>query len=173
MVVTVLVACEPTDSTRDLVFELQEGVDTVVAGSAWQDASVRATLAGETLDVHVDYAALDLDTPGEYTVVYSVTVNRNIHTLERTVFVVAPSLPWLQLNPGIDTLVVGETFVDAGVTVLGPDQADYDVLVSGVVATDVPGDYAITYSLLGPQGIVDVVVRRVTIVEADTASGGQ
>ena len=160
----IMAACEPTDRSDDLVFALQEGVDTVVVGSSWHDASVIATLDGETLQVDVDASDLDVMVPGEYTVFYEVRVGRTTHTLERTVFVVEATLPVLTLNPGIDTLQLGESFTDAGVTVTGPNQALYEVTVAGTVDVMVPGDYTLTYTLTGPQGVVDQVVRVVTIL---------
>ena len=160
-----MMACEPTDPSRNLVFTLQEGIDTVVVDTTWTDASVVATLSGEPLEVVVHDTALDLSTPGEYTVLYQVTVGRTTHTLERTVFVVAPQLPFLTLNPGVDTVVIGEAFTDAGVTVTGPDQATYQVQVEGTVDVMVAGDYTLVYTLSGPQGIVDRVVRIVTVLE--------
>lgn len=163
----IMAACEPTDRADALVFSLRDGVDTVVVGSTWDDASVNATLGAETLEVVVDDTALDLNMPGEYTVMYQVTVGGTTHTLERTVFVVEPVLPSLKLNPGVDTLVVGAVFTDAGVTVTGPNQAAYQVVVEGVVDVMVPGDYPLTYYLSGPQGIVDRVVRVVTVLESD------
>ena len=67
------------------------------------------------------------------------------------------------LNAGLDTVVVGGTFTDAGVSVV-----DYDttptIVVEGTVDTAVAGNYTVTYTVSDDAGNTTIISRVVHVI---------
>ncbi|TVP94134.1 MAG: hypothetical protein EA374_07990 [Acholeplasmatales bacterium] len=66
------------------------------------------------------------------------------------------------LEAGVDTIVVGQSFVDAGVEV----SPGFDVEISGSVDTATVGRYTIYYDLYDDDLVVDRLIRVVHVVES-------
>jgi uncharacterized repeat protein (TIGR02543 family) len=119
---------------------LSPGIDSVDAGSQWNDAGL--VMEDPYLFVEV-VTSLDPDMPGTYLVTYHVMVDGfPLTTLRRMVMVREPAVPIvITLRPDITTLVEGETYADAGATT-----NTGTLTSSGTVDTSVPGTYVITYA---------------------------
>lgn len=75
----------------------------------------------------------------------------------------------IALNPGIDTVEVGEEFIDAGVTAyLGDEELNVTVL-ENTVDTDVLGAYVVRYMIGHEYYTLSFLVERVVVVIDSTA----
>jgi hypothetical protein len=75
----------------------------------------------------------------------------------------------IALNPGVDTVEVGEEFIDAGVTAyLGDEELNVTVL-ENTVDTDVLGAYVVRYMIGHEYYTLSVLVERVVVVIDSTA----
>ena len=123
------------------------------------DPSGDATVGGDTVDTSVI---------GTYTITYNVTDSEGNIALEvtRTVIVQDKVSPVLSLNPSIDSISVGDEYIDYGVDVI------YDgtvtTVVTGTVDTSTAGVYILTYTVTDESGNETVIVRYVTVSDIPT-----
>lgn len=133
-----LSACDFTN--YDVVIE--KGIDTVEVGSTWIDQGAYVQIGLEKIPMTTT-DVVDTSKVGFYDITYTVTHEEVTYEATRRVAVVSVSQIQATLNPGIDTVLVGNDWVDAGVTVM--DGAN--VSVSGLVDTNTPGIYTVMYSI--------------------------
>ncbi|MBI2422282.1 MAG: DUF5011 domain-containing protein [Candidatus Hydrogenedentes bacterium] len=122
-----------------------------------------------TANVNVDASAVDVATPGQYSVTYSVLdSNENLTMVERTVVVTQNCDPTLTLfgsNPL--TLSCNTDYVEPGffaADVLGTDLTSLVVVDDGGLNPDAPGDYTFTYTVSDTiQETTTVKTRTVTV----------
>jgi M6 family metalloprotease-like protein len=177
--------------TFNLLNDAEEIVDSVVRTvDVIDDIAPEITLNGDefvTVEVGDDYTdpgitindnyydITEYDVDGEYSttkvglyrISYSVTDlsgNKSV-TLVRTISVVDSTPPEVSLRPGIDTIYVGDEWVDVGVN----RNDAYDVRVTvdtdGVVDNTTAGTYTITYTVSDSSGNAIVIKRVVTVLE--------
>lgn len=117
--------------------------------------------------VRVDKTDLDTDTPGSYSVVYSVS-SRNGGAAEAFRAVNVVSEAGSLAMKGDDTVVIGllETFDDPGIEAVDTDGTNClsQVSVESNFVNDVPGNYTIKYSFTDSLGILHSAVRTVQVV---------
>ncbi|MDY0346530.1 MAG: S8 family serine peptidase [Acholeplasma sp.] len=118
---------------------LGKSIDTLTLGMTYQEMALNFT--DERLDVIIT-SNLDESTPGTYSITYqayyqSLLVDERV----RIVTILAkPETVIITLNKGIDTIVAGKDYIEAGAT------ANYgEVTISGEVDTNTPGEYVMTY----------------------------
>ena len=155
-----LVACAEPSIDR-LKFNLNPGIDTIELNTEHVDEGAKATYGFRTLDVEVLSNNVDTSKIGEYEIVYYVTYLDFEKTLTRKVTVVDEMLPIVNLNPGLDTIYQGETWMDQGVF----SDEDIDVEVTGFVDINTPGEYVITYTVKDINGQELVLYRFVNVIE--------
>jgi len=162
LLVVTLASCQP----RDISVVLNEGYDIIGVNEEWEDA-------GCTLNINADFAIemevlsnnVDITTPGEYQVVYFEEYASEEHTCLRIVKVVDEEPPTVTLNPGIDTIIIGEEWEDAGVTISDNLDESPTVEVSGTVNSSVVGSYEITYIITDDYLNTTVITRIVNVIE--------
>lgn len=121
---------------------LSPGYDTVEVGDEWIDE-------GAFLQVGFDRFAMetsdtvDTDKIGFYDIHYEVIHEGITYDVMRRVAVVEKTQINASLNPGLDTIYVGEIWMDAGVTV--PEGATVET--TGEVSFITPGTYEISYEV--------------------------
>lgn len=129
------------------------------------DLSSSVVVSGDTVDV---------STPGDYVVTYTVTDGAgNSADASRTVHIVDSIRPTIVLNGGgAVTVQLGDTFTDLGATVEDECEGDISgsVVVGGdTVNTNSVGTYVITYDALDSSGnAATQVTRTVTVVASIT-----
>jgi len=103
------------------------------------------------------------DMLGTYTVQYNVMDSSGNVASEvtRTVIVQDTIAPSISLNPSLDTIEVGMTYTDYGVT--ATDNTDTVVIVEGVVDINTPGVYVITYHVKDTSDNETIIVRYVIV----------
>ena len=129
------------------IYRLSPGIDTVVKDSFWIDEGL------DVLDEMIIYqvnGVVDTSEIGVYTITYIVMKNDEvIDELIRIVRVIEKEEEiTITLNPGVSTLRVGDTFVDAGATA-----SVGEVFTLGTVDTSKAGVYLIEYQVINNEVI--------------------
>ncbi len=116
-----------------------------------------------TGSVIVDSSTVDSSTLGSYTVAYNFTDSEGNVAVEvtRTVIVQDTIAPSVILNPSLDTIEVGVVYTDYGVT--AEDATDTINTLQGIVDTDTPGVYVLTYTVTDTSGNATTIDRYVTV----------
>lgn len=148
---------------QGLTYTLNPGKDTIELNELWVDQGITMKLGGVTLEPTVDAQALDNQTIGDYLIVYSATYNNVTYLAYRYVFVRDQTAPVATLNPGVDTIRVGSTWVDAGVTA-SDNSGTLNITVQGTVNTASIGEYIITYIIKDASFNETIVTRIVTVI---------
>jgi hypothetical protein len=116
---------------------------------------------------------VDFNTIGEYQISYSVSdMAGNTTTLTRTVIVQDTTAPLFAFLPGIDTVVQGGTWEDAGYEVSDNYTAieDLQITQEGSVDTSILGAYDMTYQVTDELGNITTMVRTVYVVEPEVTT---
>lgn len=149
-------------SAEYIQLELNPGVDTIQIGSTHIDRGATAYYGLRALDVVVISNNVDPLTIGTYEIVYEATYSGVTKVIRRLVDVVDMKPPVLSLNPGIDTIIEGQLWIDAGVSI-----EDHSEIVSVVVEGEVgssTGDYIITYRVVDVFGNTSSIQRIVSVI---------
>jgi uncharacterized repeat protein (TIGR01451 family) len=142
---------------------------TVECHTSWDDpgatASDNCADAGEA----TRSGALDLNTPGTYTLTYNATdaAGNAAPPVTRTVTVVDTTKPVIALS-GASTMTVEchTSFSDPGATASDSCDSSVPVAVTGSVDVNTPGTYTLTYNASDDSGNqADTVTRTVTVVD--------
>lgn len=160
-----LTACDlPTTETEvpDVYVEVLAGVDTVSVGEDWMDAGAIFHVLEEDYNTLVT-GTVDTTTTGLYLITYSNTYGDTTYTGYRYVMVVDDVAPIVTLKPGLDTIVMGTEWTDAGV--LWTD-ASGSVIINktGTVDIDTVGEYQITYTVTDSSGNITTIDRYVSVI---------
>lgn len=158
----ILTGCTPKLSNLNI--ELVPQIDTIEVGNPYIDLGAIATYGPTTLDYEVIYNDLDVSKVGVYELVYQVTYGDLSKTVTRVIHVVDQTPPVVILNEGIDTIIVGETWVDASVTVTDQSNEAVTIETIGSVLNQV-GTYIITYKATDVYQNETIVNRIVTVIE--------
>lgn len=99
---------------------------------------------------------------GQYTVTVAVTdLSGNVATWSFQVTVVDTTQPILSLNPGLDSIFVGDQYTDYGIHVF--DYSDTDTIAEGSVDVNTIGVYVITYTVTDEFSNQSQIVRYVHV----------
>src|SRR5690606_1080387 len=123
-----------------------------------------------TDQIVTDSSAVDINTPGDYTVTYSITdTDGNSDSAHRTVRVKPNNPPSITLigEPSLK-IAQGEAFEDPGATASDPEDGDItaSIVVSGSVDSSTPGTYALRYDVTDSDGNDAPTVERVVVVNS-------
>lgn len=117
------------------------GIDTIYVGDQYLDPSI--DVLDNRLRV-VTESRLNPDVVGKYEIFYKIYDQDDlVYTMTRYIRVIDP-MPdiVITLNPGVSTLLVGETYIEAGAV-----SNHGDVIVKGTVNTNIAGNYPIIYEV--------------------------
>ena len=160
---SILFGC--TDVSLDyLKFELNPGIDTIQINQDFVDTGAYATYGLKTLEVTVIKNNVDQTKIGVYEIVYQTTHRDLIQTLIRVVRVVDELPPVITLNPVIDTISLGETWIDASVEAVDNSLGDVIISTTGTVLNEV-GTYYIIYKAIDSSGNESELMRVVHVIE--------
>ncbi|MBU1141506.1 MAG: DUF5011 domain-containing protein, partial [Firmicutes bacterium] len=109
----------------------------------------------------------DVDTSlvGIYTIIYQITYLEYEKTITRIVTVIDETPPNINLNPGVDTIVVGQAWIDAGVTAIDNSNLEVIITVTSYVIIEQPGEYQVIYQATDESGNSATIIRYVNIIE--------
>lgn len=147
-----------------LEFDLNPGIDTIELNGLYQDPGATAHYGFKVLTVEVMTNTVDVTTIGVYEIIYQTTYGDLTQTLKRVVTVVDETPPIMTLNPGVDTVVVGTAWEDAGVMITDNSGLPIDLEIIGEVGND-SGVYIVTYLATDAYGNQAKIERVVYVIE--------
>ncbi|MDB4465759.1 DUF5011 domain-containing protein, partial [Akkermansiaceae bacterium] len=125
------------------VITLNGGNVTIEAGGSYEELGATVSDNYYTGLSATPTGTVNTSAVGTYTITYSATDgSQNEGTATRTVTVVDTTAPVVTVLPGIDAVVMGASWTDAGAYADGME----DVITEGSVNTSAVGTYTITYS---------------------------
>jgi hypothetical protein len=145
-----------------LQMKLNPGIDTIELGTSHTDALAQASYGLRTLEVTVIYQNVDIHQVGTYEIVYQATYGSISKVIRRKVVVVDQTAPHVILRAGIDTIMLGERWIDAGIDVFDSSEIQ-SITVFGTVEDQV-GDYTITYTVKDVHENTTVIIRIVSVL---------
>ena len=160
-IVLSLISCSKTVITT----ELEPGYDIVKVNSEWVDEGCILNENDEIyIEMYVKSDNVDTSTIGDYEVVYSLAHNSEDYVCLRIVKVIDDEAPTIIFNAGVDTIIKGEEWVDAGVTVVDNYDNDVIVVIIGTVSNNIVGTYIITYTAIDISGNSESIDRIVHVI---------
>jgi hypothetical protein len=154
-----------TTNTSDIVMALNPGIDTIEVYSDFIDAGAVATYGDESITVTVVDNTVDTDHVGVYFVRYQATYGQEASMLIRIVIVIDSTKPDIQLEKGIDTIILNEEWIDAGVIATDNYDDELDISIQGSVDTTSIGTYTIIYTATDDYGNSSSMTRIVDVIE--------
>lgn len=141
--------------------QLSPGIDTISVGDQWIDGGVSEL--DNYLYVEINHS-VDTDKPGRYTVFYDIyDQNQYLLTIERIVKVIdIEASIFIELNPGITTIIVGQPYIEAGIT---HNQGQLEIISD--VNTKTPGVYKVIYRVTF-EDIIYEKTRYVHVIDTST-----
>lgn len=153
------------DENTDIEFHLNVSVDTIPLGEPYEDPGVTAKINGFIYQTEVTDYTVDTSEVGIYHITYTLDHLDRTLSLTRVVTVIDETPPEITLNPGIDTLLTGETWTDESVEVTDNSDGVIDIETIGSVDTSSPGTYEITYVATDEYGNQNETTRIVTVLD--------
>jgi uncharacterized repeat protein (TIGR01451 family) len=162
------------DVTNPIITLTGNASETVAAGATYTDAGATANddTDGNLTSSIVISSNVDANTIGSYTVTYNVSdaAGNAATEVTRNVDVVDGTAPVITLTGNAtETIIVGETYTDAGAT--ASDDIDGDITGSIITSSDVdesvPGSYSVTYNVDDAGGNAAVELARAVTVLAE------
>jgi hypothetical protein len=163
LLVLVLASCGLASNNQGSI-NLIQGQDTVEINSTWEDAGAKFYINGIEYDA-ITYDEVDTTKCGNYAIDYRYEYSGEVFIVTRIVTVVDQISPSITLNLGIDTIHIGNTWVDSGVTVTDNSNEEIVPTISGVVDDTTKGTYIITYTAIDSSGNETSIERYVDVIE--------
>ena len=160
-----ITACGPNLNSQDISdIDLNPGFDIITVGDNHIDAGCIITVDDEQIEMDVISNTVNVDVVGEYSITYKYTGNEGSYECERIVKVIDDVSPVVSLNPGIDTVYVGELHIDTGIIYSDNYDEDLEVTVVNDVDINVVGRYVITYTVVDDFLNETIIERIVNVV---------
>lgn len=158
--ILIISACQ---SAKESPLQLIPGLDTVEINTEFVDQG--ALYQSETEDVVIySLDSVDVTTLGAYQLVYSYTDLGKTYSTIRYVIVVDQIPPIITLNLGVDTIKVGETWIDQGAIAVDNSLENISVAVSNRVNSQIAGTYEVIYLARDSSGNTTTMIRYVTVI---------
>jgi len=148
----------------EITLVLETGQDTIEINTEWVDVGAKFVVNdAEYLMSTTDEVNESL--LGLYEIGYTYEYQSETYTITRYVIVVDQIVPIIELNLGVDTVKVGTSWTDTGVTVSDNSLETITPIVSGTVNTNAAGTYEITYTATDSSDNISTIIRYVTVIE--------
>ena len=148
---------------EDIEFYLNPSVDTITLNSEYEDPGVTAKVFGLKRSTEILENTVDTSQIGTYYITYMFEYKEFYFELTRIVVVIDETPPVIKLNPGVDTIKVGQIWIDAGVIVENAEN-DTTIVISNNVDTTIEGTYIITYTATDSSGNSSFITRIVNVI---------
>ncbi|MFW5847742.1 MAG: immunoglobulin-like domain-containing protein [bacterium] len=161
-IIFIFISC--SDTTNEISFTLKPGLDTINLNSEYTDPGAEAYINGEIQDYEVTENTVDTSQIGIYYITYELpTHGNNIYVLTRIITVIDEIPPEISLNPGIDTIKIGQEWTDSSVTVSDNSNEEITIETIGEVDNTTRGRYSITYIATDAYGNQSEITRIVNV----------
>lgn len=148
--------------TDPLTATLNSSLDTISVGDSWSDQGCSSN--GDSC-TKVE-GTVDTSLIGEYRIYYKAENEDEIIYLMRVVTVIDDIYPVIVLNAGVDTIFVGESWVDTGCS--ATDNYDSSItcsINSNSVDANTAGEYIVVYETTDSSGNLTLMSRYVFVIE--------
>ena len=143
---------------------LNDGFDIITVGEIHEDTGCIISINDVEYNMAVSSSSVDSNTLGEYLITYSYQYGEIEYNCLRFVKVIDDIYPVVSLNPGIDTIKVGEDFNDAGITYSDNYDLELEVIITGAVDTSLIGRYIITYQVTDASLNMTEIIRVINVI---------
>jgi hypothetical protein len=164
MLLILLLALTGCTESDDATIELVPGKDIIEVGQKHVDEGCYLVTEDSRLPLDVVNDTVDTSQIGEYEINYHLFEQGKDYTCKRIVKIIEAGPLRATLVPGVDTIMVGEKHVDAGIDVA---RTDVTITVTNTVDPSTPGTYAITYHVTDADHNETFVTRLVTVLDED------
>ena len=137
---------------------LEKGLDTIYEGTSYEDPGAIIRI-GNTTYIMTTNDAIDANTLGKQSIVYEYEHENNLYRITRYVMVIPYDNFTMILNPGVDTIQIGDQWIDAGVQT----SHAVDVEVLSNLNRLRAGTYEIIYRVTYLEEVFEMI-RYVTVV---------
>jgi uncharacterized protein YcfL len=147
---------------------LEEGQDTIEVGDSYIAKRCFISIDGQEQRMTVVSNPVDVDVVGTYIVEYEYDLDGDIYECQRYVFVTDQTSPSVSLNPGVDTIILGQDWVDASVT--ATDNYDTDLDIETIIPDglgDTVGSFYVEYMVTDTSGNQTSIRRAVHVIEGE------
>ncbi len=150
----------------EITTSLQPGYDIISLNETWVDEGCYLLISEEGHFVMgYDTGSVDSTVLGEYEITYKKVYGEVEYYCKRIVKVIDDISPTVTLNPGIDTIKQGTTWVDALATVSDNNGGVITIEILGRVDINTIGSYEITYLVKDQSGNETTIIRIVNVIE--------
>ena len=143
---------------------LNPGQDTVDINEEWIDAGAVLVINDVEFTMETE-DMIDTSILGIHLIKYSYNYNNQSYEIVRYVYVADQTSPEIKLNLGVDTIKVGEIWIDAGVIITDNSNEIIIASLEGTIDNNLPGVYVITYIAIDSSGNTSSIIRYVTVIE--------
>lgn len=161
--VFLLASCDNRDEST-LTMTLNPSVDTIDVGTAYINPHVTVTLGNAAYPYEITENTLDVTQVGRYIITYRTEYKDVVKEITKTIDVIDQTPPTVTLNPGTDTIYVGDEYTDPGITATDNSYQPIDIDISNPVDTTTEGTYIITYTATDAYDNTTVITRYVTVL---------
>lgn len=158
-----LTSCDNRDEST-LTMTLDPSVDTIDVGTAYINPHVTVTLGDASYPYDITENTLDVTQVGRYYITYRTEYKDVVKEITKVIDVVDQLPPTVSLNPGRDTIHVGDDYTDPGISVTDNSDQPITVDVSNPVDTTTSGLYIITYTATDAYDNTTTITRYVTVL---------
>lgn len=161
---TLVRTVEILDNIAPVVTLNGEDTVNVELGSTYEESGINAFDNFDTDLTEILTGHVNTNIVGTTVLTYTVTDDYdNSTTVTRTVIVQDTTAPTLTLEPGLDTIMVGDSWVQADVLI--DEKTDTSKTITGTVDNTVAGQYIITYEVTDESGNTTSALRYVTVLD--------
>ncbi|MGB0260008.1 MAG: immunoglobulin-like domain-containing protein, partial [Flavobacteriaceae bacterium] len=160
-----------SDSEDPVITLLGSNPITIDQGTAYNEPGATASDNQDgTLTVVITGDTVDINSPGDYSIIYSATDSAgNSVSITRTVIVLDKEAPVIQLDGPVTTQInQGVTYIDQGASVSDNHDTNVILVEQNNVNSNVPGTYTYTYNATDSAGNTAIpAIRNVTVVDTE------
>lgn len=161
--ILLLTSCDNRDP-NSLTMTLNPSVDTIEVGSAYINPHVAVTLGNASYPYEITENTLDVSQVGRYHITYKAEYGGVVREITKTIDVIEQPTLILSLNPGTDTIHVGDDYNDPGVTITKSSDQPIELVISNPVDTTTEGTYIIEYIATDVDNTTSTITRYVTVL---------
>lgn len=147
-----------------LVLLINDGQDTVEINTEWTDLGAKFYIDNNGFPV-VGVGIVDTSELGLYEIEYLYAYEGKVFSKTRFVIVIDQTAPVITLNPGVDTIKLGESWVNTGAVVVDNSGEILQIEIEGTVNTSAIGQYEIVYSARDSSGNITMKTRYINIID--------
>ena len=162
-IIIIFISC--SDTTNEISFTLNPGLDTINLNSEYTDPGAKAYINGEIQNYEVVENNVDTSQVGIYYITYELsTYGNTTYVLTRIITVIDEIPPKINLNPGVDTIKIGQEWTDSSVTVSDNSNEEITIETIGEVDNTTRGRYSITYIATDAYGNQSEITRIINVI---------